>query len=188
MTSEKDILKIKAVLLYLLNKFDKEVDYIKLFKLLYLAQKNHLKLYGIPLIKDDFYTFKAGPAPSITYNICKVANGDLKDKTLKSIANSIQVNEDKIKNIKYVCALEKPELIRLSKSNMNVLDFVYNKYHDHSSNKLSKIAHDSAWKKNWDDSTEKSQRIPIMDVVDAAKVSKGMKSYINETMIMNGMS
>jgi uncharacterized phage-associated protein len=152
-----------------------------------LAQKNHLKLHGIPLIKDDFYTFKAGPAPSITYNLCKVANGDLQDKTLKPIANCIRVSEDKIKKIKYVCALEKPELIRLSKSNMNVLDFIYDKYHDHSSYNLSKITHDSAWKKNWDSSTEKPQRIPIMDVVDAARVSKGMKSYINENMIMNGM-
>lgn len=188
MRAEKDILKIKAVLLYMLNKFDEKVDFIKLFKLLYLAQKEHLRLYGIPLIKDDFYTFKAGPAPSIIYNICKFAKGECSDKSLELIAKTIQVTTEKDKKVNFVKALENPDMNRLSKSNLRVIDDIYDKYQACSSSKLSNITHDAAWRKNWNEDEKKPKKIPINDIVLAAGVSDGMRKYIQESLLMNGMS
>ena len=40
------ILKIKAVVLYILKAFPEGVDYIHLFKVMYFAQQNKLKEYG----------------------------------------------------------------------------------------------------------------------------------------------
>ena len=39
------IAKIKAVLLYIMQSFPQGVDYIKLFKILYFAQQDHLVKY-----------------------------------------------------------------------------------------------------------------------------------------------
>ena len=42
------ILKIKAVVLYILKAFPEGVDYIHLFKVMYFAQQDQLKEYGLP--------------------------------------------------------------------------------------------------------------------------------------------
>ncbi|WP_065219524.1 MULTISPECIES: Panacea domain-containing protein [Butyricimonas] len=188
---EKDLLKIKAVLLYLLKKFGKEVDYIKIFKLLYLAQKEHLKLFGLPLFKDDFYAFVAGPAPSVTYNICKVAEGSLHEPDLDLIAASIHVQEKKIGNnrIKYVSALEEPEMIRLSKSNIKVLDIIFDKYHSYYSSRLSNITHnDNAWKYAREKGNGKVEKMPLTEIAKTANIPQEMMEYVNEMIMMNGMA
>ena len=48
------ILKIKAVVLYILKAFPEGVDYIHLFKVMYFAQQDQLKEYGLPIIYDTF--------------------------------------------------------------------------------------------------------------------------------------
>ncbi|EXY76519.1 hypothetical protein M124_4595, partial [Bacteroides fragilis str. 3988T(B)14] len=40
------IAKIRAVVLYIMQSFTQGVDYIKLFKILYFAQQDHLVKYG----------------------------------------------------------------------------------------------------------------------------------------------
>jgi uncharacterized phage-associated protein len=189
---EKDILKIKTVLLYLLNKYSKEVDYISIFKLLYLAQKQHLKEYGIPMFKDEFYTFKAGPAPSITYNLCKIAEGKaIADNNiyeqLKPYSDSINIitKKRKEKEIKYVTTNAHADLIRLSKSNIKVLDDVYEKYNMFSSSKLSNITHDSAWEKYWDG--EQTKKIPLFEIAKTLEVSDSLLEYINDNISLSGL-
>lgn len=45
MKTKDQILKIKAVVLYILKAFPEGVDYIHLFKVMYFAQQNQLKEY-----------------------------------------------------------------------------------------------------------------------------------------------
>lgn len=61
------ILKIKAVVLYILKAFPEGVDYIHLFKVMYIAQQDQLKEYGLPIIYDTFVARKHGPVPALTY-------------------------------------------------------------------------------------------------------------------------
>ena len=46
---------MRAAVLYVLQSFDEGVDYIKLFKILYFAQKEHLVKYGRGVIGDTFH-------------------------------------------------------------------------------------------------------------------------------------
>ena len=39
-------------MLYILKAFPEGVDYIHLFKVMYFAQQNQLKEYGLPIIYD----------------------------------------------------------------------------------------------------------------------------------------
>jgi uncharacterized phage-associated protein len=61
------IAKIRAVVLYIMQSFTQGVDYIKLFKILYFAQQDHLVKYGKVIVEDSFRALKHGPVPAYTY-------------------------------------------------------------------------------------------------------------------------
>ena len=73
MKTSDQISKIKATLLYILNHFPQGVDYIKLFKILYFAQQDHLVKYARPIVEDSFCALKHGPVPSFTYKALQYA-------------------------------------------------------------------------------------------------------------------
>lgn len=54
MKSPEQIDKIKAVVLYILQHFKDGVDYIKLFKIMYFAQREYLATYGLTIVEDTF--------------------------------------------------------------------------------------------------------------------------------------
>jgi uncharacterized phage-associated protein len=177
-----------------LNKYDKEIDYITVFKLLYLAQKRHLKAYGIPLFKDEFYAFKAGPAPSITYNLCKIVNGEMKKnskiyKELNPYSDFLYVTTRETKNgsVKYIQTDVKPEIIRLSKSNIKVLDEVFEKYGHYSPSKLSTISHDKVWRNYWDEENKIPHKIPTIEIAKATRPSKTMLQYMSDSVSLCGL-
>lgn len=47
------------------------MEYIKIIKLLYLAEREHLNLYHSPMTGDRLYSLRKGPIVSITYNCIK---------------------------------------------------------------------------------------------------------------------
>lgn len=62
MKTIEQILKIKAVVLYILKAFPEGVDYIHLFKVMYFAQQDQLKEYGfqsctIPLLQESMVLY-----------------------------------------------------------------------------------------------------------------------------------
>lgn len=67
MKTPNQIEKIKAVILYIMQNFPAGVDYIKLFKILYFAQRDHLAKYGKVIVDDSFRALKHGPVPTYTY-------------------------------------------------------------------------------------------------------------------------
>ena len=64
MKEKIQIAKMRAVLLYIMQSFPHGVEFIKLFKILYFAQQDHLLKYGKVLIEDSFKALKHGPVPS----------------------------------------------------------------------------------------------------------------------------
>ena len=87
------ILKIKAVVLYILKAFPEGVDYIHLFKVMYFAQQNQLKEYGLPIVYDTFVARKHGPVPTLTYKVLRGVEGktDISSPELKDFADSLDV-------------------------------------------------------------------------------------------------
>lgn len=189
MSKADNLLKIKASLLYIISKFKKEIDYIKLFKLLYLAQKEHLKKYGRPIVNDDFYAMKAGPVPTITYDICKVADKEITDMDLSDIAQSISVVNRKNSSgtpIKCVKANAIADMDELSVSDIECIDYACKTYGRHHSTTLSDISHDEAWKKSWEPH-QVPTKMNLLDIAKSANVSDSMLAYIQEYSILNGI-
>lgn len=59
------------VMLYILNKANKPLDFHKLFKIMYFADQKHLTLYGRKITEDDYVKMDNGPVPSASYDILK---------------------------------------------------------------------------------------------------------------------
>ena len=75
MKNSTQIAKIKAVLLYVMQSFPEGVDYIKLIKILYFAQQEHLVKYGKVIVDESFRAVKHGPVPTFTYKALQIAEG-----------------------------------------------------------------------------------------------------------------
>ena len=181
MKTNDEILKIKATLLYILESFPEGVDFIKLFKILYFAQQNHLVKYGRPIVKDTFCALDFGPIPSFTYKAfqCALSEEPL-DCDIKDFNKDFSIQ--RIKKISYVKGIIKADSDELSVSDLNILDNSIRENKDIDSLKLSKKSHDNAWKDAYNraiDDPEKD-RMTIIDIARAGNATEKMIKYIRE--------
>ena len=69
--TKKEILKMQAAMLFVASRFEDGIDFLKLFKILYFANKYHLKEALRPIVSDSFLAMKNGPVPHTLYFIFK---------------------------------------------------------------------------------------------------------------------
>lgn len=186
MKTKDEILKIKAVVEYILQQFSDGVDYIHLFKIMYFAQEEHLAIYGSPLINESFVARKHGPVPSFTYKVLRVAEGKMEDKTgeLMSFVSDItlrNVDGHQVISVRdNVCDMDE-----LSRSNIRLLDKWINKCKDLESFDLSELSHDTAWQKavRQTERTGEDTKISLYDMAAAGGASKDMLKVVKERQI-----
>jgi len=179
-----DILKIKAVVLYILQNMQAGVDYIHLFKTMYFAQQEHLVVYGLPLMNDSFVARKHGPVPSFTYKALRAKEGKVEDVTdeVSSFINDIDINLLNEHQIVSIHEGSKCDMDELSESNIEILDKWIAKCKDVETFELSDLSHDSAWKRanRRAIQTGEDTKIPLYDIAKAGNASKGMLEVIRE--------
>ena len=170
------IAKIKAVLLYIMQSFPQGVDYIKLFKILYFAQQDHLVKYGKVLVEDSFRALKHGPVPAYTYKALQIAEGKPLEGNFEEFLTGIEVRNKKV----YTSAT--PNMDYISGSNRRCLDDAIAQYKDITSDML----HDSAWEEVMTCIPDAPQKncITIIDIARAGKATKEMVDYIREKQIV----
>lgn len=88
--------KIKAVILYFMQSFQNGVDYIKLFKILYFAQQDHLVKYGKVIVEDSFRALKHGLVPAYTYKALQIAEGKPLAGDFAGFLSDIEVRNKKV--------------------------------------------------------------------------------------------
>ena len=180
------ILKIKAVVLYILKAFPEGVDYIHLFKVMYFAQQNQLKEYGLPIVYDTFVARKHGPVPTLTYKVLRGVEGktDISPPELKDFADSLDVQLSKDGHQLILASKSaKCDMDELSVADVKMLDKWIDKCKDVDSFDLSDKSHeDKAWKraKRQADKTGEDTKITMYDMADAAGASKAMLTVIRE--------
>jgi uncharacterized phage-associated protein len=188
MKTEDQILKIRAALIYILERFPKGVDYIKLFKILYYAQQRHLVTYGRVLVEDSFNAIKHGPAPSFLYkSLRSLADNKIDSDGIKMCIDGV---ECKIQNGNPVFTTGvKPDLDELSLSDRECLDKSINENKDISSYDLSEKSHqDKAWKnafKRYLDDPELGCRMTAIDIAKAGGAKLSMINYIRENQLID---
>lgn len=173
MKSKEQINKIKAVVLYILNKFPDGVDYIKLFKIMYFAQKDYLVKYGKALCPDTFKARTFGPVPALSDKVIKIVElHDDIDSKLKSFCQSIRVENQ------LVFAVSKSSMNYLSKKECLVLDKWFDICKDKDSIKdLSPESHDEAYERALKRS-ETDPQLAILTNIEIAKAGNASDKMI----------
>ena len=101
---------------------------LKAFKLLYLADKRHLELYGRPITGGTYAALKNGPVPQRLYDYVKETAGP----------NGYGLPRS-----------PEPNLSKFSDSEQKVLDEIIEKYGEYSAGQLISVSHVSAWSAAW---------------------------------------
>ena len=73
-TLKPNVQKILAAVTHVIVLAEKRrlnVTQYDLIKSIFIADKSHLNKYGRPITFDNYYAMRAGPVPSLTYNILK---------------------------------------------------------------------------------------------------------------------
>jgi len=125
-----DINRTIEALLYLCEKMSGSTKH-QLSKMLYFADKFHLKEFGRTITGDNYTKMEYGPVPSETYNHLRYSE----------FINDIFIIEGY--HIKGKRASDKDEL---SESDRNALDFSIKEYGKLSFGELTDISHDASWK------------------------------------------
>lgn len=174
------IAKIKAVILYIMQSFQDGVDYIKLFKILYFAQQDHLVKYGKVIVEDSFRALKHGSVPAYTYKALQIAEGKPLGGDFKEFLTDIEVRNKKV----YTSAT--PDMDYISGADKRCLDAAIAKYKDTDPYDLSDLSHDSAWEEAMTRIQDDPQKnfITLIDIARAGKATEGMIDYIREKQIV----
>jgi len=136
MLLEFDYKKATQAINYLAKKEGGQIDKLKLIKLVYLADRYHLRRYGRPVVNDAYLAMPLGPVGSSVKDIAEFSGfldeeergyaekylaAGVRDNTVVSVAN---VDSD-----------------IFSKSEREALDFAYHEFGAQSASSLVKITH-----------------------------------------------
>ena len=164
--------KEKAIqsVLRLLHRNGGSMDKLKLIKLIFFADREHVVRFGRPIVGGDYYAMKLGPVSS-----------DLRDDVDKSASTEEYPFE--IRGDYNLIAKEACDEDWLSESDLEILDEVYSKFGHIDSVKLGLFSHNfKAWKNNeppeegrkfipyedfFEDNEDKTMMEVIMDDQDA---------------------
>lgn len=175
-----EILKLKAVALYVINKFE-AIDILPLFKIIYFADREHYAVFGRRIISDTFCALKNGPVPSFLYDAIKVLSGGYTNSDLQIVSNSLQIPDKEFSYI--ISALEMPDLDELSISDIKMLNKSISENGSLPIHILSKKSHDLAWQEAWN----RAQNSPIEPILmaRAAGASEATIEYIRENELFD---
>jgi uncharacterized phage-associated protein len=167
-----NINKTKACILYVLNEIQDGVDFLKLFKIIYFANQNHLVKYGRVIVDEKFFAMQNGPVLTGTYD-------SLRNDKLDFIERNPEGGY-------MIFAKEIPDMDELSVSDVECLTASIDENKNLSFRVLSKKSHDSAWTIAWE-SRNGNSSVP-MDTIEIARAggaSEDIIEYIKEDLFID---
>lgn len=175
-----DVLKLKAAVLYVVNKCG-EIGYFHLFKILYFANREHYAKYGRGIIKDTFCALPKGPVPSFLFDAVKNLSSTQKGGEHKVISDSLY-NQDPTYYY-LLSAKELPDMDELSKSDIQCLDESIKDNKDLEVNILSNKSHDEAW----GEAKITHGRMNNLSIAKAGGANEAMLEYIKENELIDSL-
>lgn len=133
--------KLIEVVLYILNA-TKGLDFYHVFKILYFAERDHLKLWGDRITDDDFIRMTYGPVPTHLYGAVENKKSFEPDLSLK-FENAIKFAGEDAPNV--LLAQRHADMDYLSESDIECLDRAIKENSDLTFDELFNKSHDSAY-------------------------------------------
>ena len=143
----------------LLDADDRRVmDYIRLLKLLYIADREAISETGRPIIGSKLVALRNGPLHSRVYDLIKG----------EDVATAEWARYFRTEHY-YLCRTDEPGVDALSRYEIRKLREVEQRYQDCDTWQVVDSTHEfSEWKKNYPNPSEKTSRvIQLTDVIEA---------------------
>lgn len=121
----------------LARKKDGKINKMKAIKLIFLADRLHLRKYGRPIIGDMYWAMKLGPVGSLTKNVAELSS--ISEEALAYVKKYIKPIDEK-KQI--LASLKQEDLSVFSKTDIECIESVYNKFSDKDQFELADITHE----------------------------------------------
>jgi uncharacterized phage-associated protein len=120
-------------------------NYLRLIKLLFFADRYHIRKYGTLLTFDNYVALKLGPVASTTLNIIK---REFEHLGLKKAEREFIVSNSILDKSSFKIQFLAPESPLLSKSEVEALDFAVENFSRFNKYELIDITHDyPEWKR-----------------------------------------
>lgn len=183
MKTREEKLKIKAAMLYLLNKYPEGIHRISFYKLLFFAQQYELVNYGRVLLADRFMAVERGPVPSFVQGMIHAKENHTSTDDVLDIVNSFDILESGS-----IVAKESACVDNLAPIDIRSIDYAYDLYGQLSVDDLVSLSHEQAcWKEAW----RRAQKDPEKNLMSRLEIAKSgnaspeMLLYIKSTEICN---
>jgi len=136
MLLEFDYKKATQAINYLTKKEGGQIDKLKLIKLVYLADRYHLRRYGRPMINDAYFAMPLGPVGSFVKDIAEFSDFlDVSERDYAGVylarggsANTLVSRADVDTGV-------------FSKSELEALDFAYTEFGEQTASSLVNVTH-----------------------------------------------
>ncbi len=155
--SDFNIDKIIQITAYILKKYAGELNYTKLIKLIYLADRKAIEECNRSISGDSYFSFVHGP---VLQNLYYLLKGEHKNSRYQSLWNSLFMKKG-IYNI--ITLTDRIPDDELSAFETDILDQIDAKYHDISYDRMIDIVHTEC--SEWQPPTEKFQEITKTDIL-----------------------
>ena len=127
--------KATQALNFLARKKDGSINKMKAIKLIFLADRLHLRKYGRPVIGDMYWAMKLGPVGSKTK---RAAELDLPLDVLSYTKKYIKPTDEKKQSL---VSIKEPDLEVFSKTDLECLETVYDTFSDKDQFELAELTH-----------------------------------------------
>lgn len=147
--------KAREAILYLAKRTKKAPTYMRIVKLMYLADKTSLEQYGRFISGDTYFAMQHGPVPTHAFNMLK--EQDAQD-------NGFEIIKDRHPTI---IAHRDANIDYLSESDTLCLDQTLELFDKFPTFYLRDITHDDAWATTWKENGESGSReIPLERIAE----------------------
>jgi uncharacterized phage-associated protein len=152
-----------------------EINRMKAFKLIWLADRVHLRKFGRPILFDNYYAVKLGPIPSNAKDLSEDNERIVDDVKAYRDTYIRPKGEYKIKS------LHSPENTVFSRTDLQVMESVYSSYGKLGEFQLSDLSHKFPEWKKFEEYFINGTRSKKMDFLDFFKDTPESEKYSTES-------
>ena len=119
---------------------------LKALKLVFFADRHHFRMFGRPIIGDNYYALKFGPVASGTKDIIDNSTSGLADEERKYADNYLKPTDNKLHNYR---SIRKVDTSVFSKTDLISLDWSWQKFGKFKPFDLAELTHNyPEWKRH----------------------------------------
>ncbi len=125
---------------YFARKKDGKINKMKAVKLIYFADRYHLRKYGRPIVGDSYWAMKFGPVGSSVLDAADLNENKLEEDCLKYARNFLSHPKGDVK-LQNVISKKEVDLDVFSQSDIEAFEVAFKEFGDKDQFELAELSH-----------------------------------------------